>query len=321
MGEGILNTVERSFRVEGVDGLGPCPRPDLVGPLLTSLPDALLDAVRMGFLHSSRAKGRVSNALKAVADVRFTGMEGAGPDATLLHFRVPQFGSSAPDLFRQARFWDDGPQPEQTAFELLSAALSDVGARRENSDRFDLGLLKRIRRYDSVMKKGVERISLPDADLLDPGHPDGCVVRAAADLVAITPRARRARVTGRLDVMGASQGLLKLNLRPGVVVTALWEGAEPLEELRELFNREIVLEGTAVFRPSGGLLRLDADAVRPAGDADEFFRHLPVATARRDMEKHLRLRSGERSVYAQILQSIPGEESDEDFAAAVEALS
>src|SRR5262249_7304542 len=146
-----LNLVQRSFRVEGKEGFGATPRPELVGPLLASLPSALLDAVRMGFLHSSRAKGRVPDALRAAADVRFVGMEGEGTHATLLHFRVPQFEAVAGDLFQQPKLWVDAPQPHETAFELFGAALEDVAQRRADSDRFDAGLLRRISHYRHVL--------------------------------------------------------------------------------------------------------------------------------------------------------------------------
>jgi hypothetical protein len=121
--------------------------------------------------------------------------------------------------------------------------------------------------------------------------------------------------------MGASQGVLKLEIRPGQIVTALWEGDEPVESLHEYFNRDIILEGVAVFRPSGGLLRIDADAIASASPSDDFFRQVPVAPVARDYQKLVRLKPGEKSVYARILGSIPAEESDEEFAAAIEAMS
>jgi hypothetical protein len=54
-----MNTVERSFRLEACAGLGARPRPELIGPVLAHLHDTLQDAVRMGFLHKSRARGRI----------------------------------------------------------------------------------------------------------------------------------------------------------------------------------------------------------------------------------------------------------------------
>ena len=61
-------TVERSFRLEAHEGLGSRPRPELIGPVLSELRGTILDSVRMGFLHSSRARGRVPTQLQAAAD-------------------------------------------------------------------------------------------------------------------------------------------------------------------------------------------------------------------------------------------------------------
>ena len=115
---------------------------------------------------------------------------------------------------------------------------------------------------------------MPDTVLDRRGQIDASVVTAASELYAVTPTSRRLRVTGRLDVMGASQGVLKLDVRPSEIVTALWDGEEPVETLREFFNRDVVVEGVGVFRPSGSLLRVDADAIVPprlkTSSFDEF---------------------------------------------------
>ena len=248
-------------------------------------------------------------------------MEGTGDTATLLHFQVPPFGSAAREIFQQQRLWDDGPKQDETAFELLGAALNDEAARRENSDRFDPGLLRRISRYNRVLHLGVDRITLPAAQLADPSRVDAQIVRAAAELAAITPSPRRVRVAGRLDVMGASQGVLKLEVHQGEFITAIWEGEAAVDSLKDFFNRDVVVEGLGVFRPSGTLLRIDADAVVSASSRDDFFRQVPTAPVVRDYQKLARLRPGEKSVYAQILGSIPAEESDEEFAAAIDELS
>lgn len=126
-----MKLVERSFRLSAPEGPGPKPRPELIGPVLSHLHDTRQDAVRMGFLHSSRARGRISSALKAAAEVRYLGHSADGADATVLRFEVAPFGEAAAELFKQRLLWDDGPQPEQTAFELLSTSLADIpcGAR------------------------------------------------------------------------------------------------------------------------------------------------------------------------------------------------
>ena len=317
-----MNTVERSFRLEAKEGLGARPRPELIGPVLSHLHSTLQDTVRMGFLLSSRARGRVPAQLKAAADVRYSGHSAAGESATLLHFEVPRFSTAAPDMFRQQRLWDDGPEPEQTVFELLGSALVDVAARRKDSNRFDQGLLRRFLGYRRLFTRGqLTRIALPDIVGIEPACLDAAVTSAAGELSADTPASQRVRVVGRLDVMGASQGVLKLEVRPGAVVTGLWEGEASIDSLKEFFNRDVVVEGLAVFRPSGSVLRVDVRAIAPASAADDYFRIVPTATTRPDAAKTARLRPGESSPYARILGRIPIEESDEEFLAAIDALS
>ena len=318
--EAALIYLDKAFRLEAAEGLGRYPRPDLIGPLLTHLPDALQDSVRMGFLHSSRAKGRIATALKAAAQVRFAGIDADGDSATILTFQVPRFGDAAPQLFEQGKMWDDGPSEDSTAFDLLGAAIRDVSNRRENSTHFDEPLLRRLGAYDLLLKRGISRISLETIPGDDRPAIDQQVVATARELSHKTPAARRVRIAGRLDLMGASQGVLKLHLRPGQVVTALWSGVAPLEQFHEYFNREVVLEGSGVFRPSGSLLRLDADVLVPATQQDEFFREMPNATPLRDYQHLARQRPGESSAFARLHGSVPAEESDEEFLAALETL-
>jgi len=308
--------------VEGEHGLGQKPRPELIGPVLSDLHSSLQDAVRMGFLHSSRARGRVRAALKDAADVRFIGHEGSGSDITVLHFELPPFGSATADFFQQPMLWEDQPNPDDTAFELFGAALNDVAARRADSSRYDLALLERISRYRRMLKRGIDRVSLLDAALTKTAGIDADVVSAASELAAVTPSVQRARVAGRLDLMGASQSVLKIEVRPGEVVTALWDSDEPIENYRELFNKDVVLEGLAVFRPSGTLLRIDADLIAPASAQEDFFRQVPRAPLVRDYQKAVRLRSGDPSPYLQLRGCMPPEsdESNEDFEAALVAL-
>ncbi len=136
---------------------------------------------------------------------------------------------------------------------------------------------------------------------------------------APTPRA--VRIVGRLDAMCASQRSLKVEVHRGQVVTAFWKGRASITKLKTFFNRDVIVEGIGVFRRSGSLLRIDADAIVFANPRDEFFRRMPTAPVARDYRKLVQLRPGQKSVYAQLRGSVPAEESAEEFAAAVDELS
>lgn len=290
--------------------------------MLAHVQGSLQDAVRMGFLHSSRAKGRLPLGVRAASDVRFIGLAAVDGEATLLRFEIPTFGEAAADYFKQAQLWEDGPKPEETAFELFAGALDDVRSRRAESNRYDLGMLRSIRRYKGLFTKGgLARITMPDVARRDRSQLDTEVLTIAGELADVTPIPRRIRVAGRLDLMGASQGVLKIHLDAGAVITALWQGEEPLDSLAQFFNRDVLCEGTGMFRPSGSLLRIDADALALAEGQVDAFRTVPVAVPNSDVARAARARQGEPNPYASFLGSIPAEESDEDFARAIESMS
>jgi hypothetical protein len=317
-----VNFVERSFRLEAPSGLGAKPRPELIGPVLAHLHDTLQDAVRMGFLHSSRARGRIPLGIKAAAEVRYLGHSLDTDDATLLRFEVLPFGEAAEELFAQTQLWDDGPRPEDTAFELFGAALDDVGMQRKESNRYDPNMLRRIAGYRRLFSKGgLRRIVIPDTTLATQPLLDASITNAARALCDATPKPRRVRMSGRLDLIGASQGVLKVHVGQGPVVAALWEGKESIDELAALFNRDVVCEGTAVFRPSGSLLRVDIDAIALATARDVAFAYVPQAIPMADLARSMRLRPNDAPTYSTFLGSVPAEESDDSFATAVKAMS
>jgi hypothetical protein len=160
----------------------------------------------MGFLHASKTRGRIPRSLEAAADVRFVGMEGSGDEVTKLHFRVARFGDVAAELFEQRQLWDDGPKPEQTAFDLLALSLGDVRNQREDSSRFDHGLLNRFAGYRMALKRGVVSIRLDGSDSQQ-SQIDLLLVNASDHLRRQTPPSRRVRLCARMALLSPHCGM------------------------------------------------------------------------------------------------------------------
>lgn len=80
-------------------------------------------------------------------------------------------------------------------------------------------------------------------------------------------RPRKVRLAGRFDLIRYSDCGFTLVLEDGSKVhgTARELGAEVL---REGFGKHVVVTGLAEFRPSGRILRVDADLVEPATASD-----------------------------------------------------
>lgn len=316
----ILDLIERTLELKGTKGLGAKPRPELIGPVLNRVHGTLLASVRMGFLHSSHSRGRVPSLLHRAADVHYLGHSGGEDNSTILRFEVPQFGSVAEEFFVQGQLWETGPKPHQTAFDLLAASLHDVRIKSQDSERFDLAMLHQFAGYRRLFKGGLESILLPDAKASKVEAIDPSLSAAADELYRATPPARRVRLCGRLDSLGVSRRVLGLVLEDDKTATAIW-ALDGIVDIASFIDRQVVIEGLAEFRPSGSLLRVDADAIRLAATGDAVFSVLPLPERQPNYQQTATVIRPGHKPYSAIYGLIPADESDEEFTAAVEAMS
>ena len=91
--------------------------------------------------------------------------------------------------------------------------------------------------------------------------------------------------------------------------------------MAELFRRDVLVLGKAVFRPSGRLLRIDAHEVLAASESDLFFSKAP-APGRAEVELR-ELDRGRRPMngVAAIFGNWPGDETEDQGQAALRELS
>jgi len=291
--------------------------PAAAGAVLKVMERSLHGAVEVAFRRSSGA-GRREKWLRQAGDAEFVHVEKAGPREMALFFEAPQFGDVAQEFYRQPTLFGGQPAQTDTAFDLLADAAGDVGAREADSERFDIGLLKRFEHYQTaVFDKGIDELVISGHRITK--HPcrlTPTFSRKARDLYLQTPMPSRVRVAGRLDLVQASTHAFELLLPGGEKVRAVWR-KDDLETLRLLLDKEVVASGMAVYRPSGRLLRIDCDALGLQRPGDGFFAVVPSATdGRLDLHSLIR-EQRKRGGVAAIWGKIATEESDEDFLQAV----
>ncbi|MBM4778400.1 MAG: hypothetical protein GQE15_11920 [Archangiaceae bacterium] len=116
---------------------------------------------------------------------------------------------------------------------------------------------------------------------------------------------RMLRLAGRLDSIHAT-GEFTLVLGNGIRVSG--SGA-PLDELRDGFARQVLVEGRASLGPSDEVSHIDADWIEPASETDvAVFGVRPAREAE------------PRGGLAAMLGQWPGDESLEELLAQLEAL-
>jgi hypothetical protein len=123
-----------------------------------------------------------------------------------------------------------------------------------------------------------------------------------------------------LDMVRASNQTFGLQLEDGDEVRGvLLDGR--IEDMASLLNKRVLVLGKAVYRPSGRVLRLDTDVVRPATEQDNFFSRLSKPPhAKLNANTILSDQKHKKGIHA-VFGKWPGDETDDEIEQALEELS
>jgi hypothetical protein len=315
-----MNHSEHEIVLQSEQDFGGRLPPHHLGFLLAELPIAIQHSISMALRNRSSIKGRHPQWLDRAADIRFLGHEGNG--TSVLHFEAPTLGEAAKELYQQGELWPSRPDPSDTGFDLLGDVLADIRTKNADSDHFDRALLLRILRFRRVLAGPFNEIDITSRryDRRRPAQLSAATMDTAQGFLGDTPSPNRVRIVGTLDMIRVSTQTFGIRLDKGEEVRGtLPEGS--IEDIKHLLNRRVLLLGTAVYRASGRLLRVDAETVALGEHESDLWSRVPQpASARIDTNK-LRKPQGPRSGMAAIMGRWPGDETDEQIQAALEQLS
>lgn len=295
-----------------------------LGLLLAELPLALRSSVSMAFRNRSQVKRRRPGWLERASDVRFVDHQGNGE--TVLYFECAPFGDAAPDVYSQQCLFpeaDDRPSERDTAFDVFGEVIADVGQRNGDSPHYDDLLLRRITKFNRVFKNGPYSEFNFSSHRFPPSAParfHAALVESARVLLGRTPCPQRVRIVGRLDGLVASTQRFSLVLDSGEKVNGVF-GEDQLDVMQALWRRRVLVLGTAVYRASGRLLRIDAEAVKPGENELNIFSRIPSPPSTRNDTAKLRKPQGLKSGINAIVGKWPGDETEEEITAILKELS
>jgi hypothetical protein len=136
------------------------------------------------------------------------------------------------------------------------------------------------------------------------------------------PPDQQVRVVGKLDVLQHTGRMFTLILESGAQVRGVAGDSVDFSALARLWGHAALVRGVAKFRPSGSLLRIEAEGVEVASEGDLSLWAAPPTPVFGVLdERTLRQPQGPRSGVAAIFGQLPGEESDEEIIEALQRLS
>jgi hypothetical protein len=298
--------------------------PHHLGLLFAELPLVIRASVSMAFRNRSRIPGRRPGWLDRASDVRFVDHQGNGE--TVLFFEAIPLGEAAADIYAQQSLFpeaDDRPAQADTAFDLFGDVLADVQQRNADSAHYDPSLLDRITRFNRVFQKG----PFGEIDFTSRRFPQSAparltpsLVEAARALLGRTPSPQRVRLVGQLDGLVASTQQFSVLLDSGEKVVGVFT-LDQMDAMQNLWRKRVLVLGTAIYRASGRLLRIDADTVVPGENESKVFSRMPSPPNTKLDLSSLRKPQGPKSGMAAIFGKWPGDETDAEISEALEKLS
>jgi hypothetical protein len=206
----------------------------------------------------------------------------------------------------------------RTAVDLFEEGLEDALAGAEDSDKFDEGLVETFSGFSKLFDQGVDAIEIVNGRTI-PVNTEG--VERVVRLRRQTPRPQAIRIAGKLDSIRHSDRLFTLVMESGGVLKGVAEHLDPAQ-MASLFGQMVVVSGMAVFRPSGSVLRIEAEQMQEASPQQTaLWSKLPKPLLSALDVRALRVHQDERSGLNAIYGKWPGDESEEEFLAALGDLS
>jgi hypothetical protein len=205
------------------------------------------------------------------------------------------------------------------AFGLMGRIGGIVMKHEVASDMYDQPLLKHFSQWHSLFKREVRRIHLPGSGEGD-GASTGLDVTVAQNAKLLSdqmPSPRQVRIVGKLDMVRHSTRSFALLLADGQEIRGVLDARDP-ELLQKHFGREITIFGKAIYRPSGSLLRVDAEEILDTTEGRGAFSSIPEALSK-PFRTDRRLQTGKTGVAA-FFGTWPGEETDGDLLSALREL-
>jgi hypothetical protein len=284
----------------------------VMAEVLRLLVDGTRRVVRLRVEGRSTAHGPAPAWLAQAADFEVVALT---PGSAVLALDAQEI--TGPGLLDQIAMFDPLEETE-TGISLLKASVDGAMAGAADTVAVDDGLLEAIEGWQRVVSQGVEAELSDDRGSMTRITADG--IARVAQLRKQTPAPQRVRVAGWLDLIRHSDRMFTLKLEDGTTLRGIAEDVGT-DRLAGLFGRKALVSGVAVFRPSGRVLRIDADRIEPAGEDFTLWSFEPRPALGEGAVEALRRLQGARSGLARIIGKWPGDESDEEVRRSLEALS
>ncbi|MDZ4835159.1 MAG: hypothetical protein SGJ27_15390 [Candidatus Melainabacteria bacterium] len=208
-----------------------------------------------------------------------------------------------------------------SAFKMFEQSLVEAVSGQEDSDLFDDYLLRTYYRFSNILGSDVESIEIRNGRKnAVPVIISSFGLEKVKALRTSTPHPQAVKLSGRLETIRYSDKMFELVTQSGEKLRGVAPAHWNVDDIAKLWGTKVTVDGTAIFRPSGCLLRLEASTITPARDIDlEIWSEVPTPSFKNEL-RELNQSQGPKTGLNKLWGQWPGEETDEQVREALQTL-
>lgn len=297
-------------------GAAPAARVD--ASTLRELMDVLVDAVQQSVRLRAEGSSHVGGQVPAWLDRAATFTVRILGGATQLILDARALGDIVPDKFPQVEGFSP-LDPRATCLDVFADALDDALVSKIDSDLYDGDLLETLTRFGRVLDHDLHSLEIWNGRTRTL---DSQSVQLLRELRRRFPADERTRIAAKLDLLEHSSSAFSLTLTmlSGEVHRVTVAEAD-FARLGQLRGQQVIVSGTAKFRPSGSVLRIEADQIIAAEGNTGAWEASPRPLFSDIDTRSQRVVQEPTSGVPAMFGQWPGDENDDDFEDAVRDLS
>jgi hypothetical protein len=288
---------------------------------LKDLCDILLDASERGLrlaVDADSAKGgRLPAWLTSSLDITVTGLE---KGSTCLKMDAPALGATAGDKISQQKLWNTAPKPDDTVFSLVSMAIHDTSAGKEDSNYYDTGVLDGLLKMKPFLKNYATGIELSCAERKgDKFTLVNANMEKIQKLKAKTPETQAMVISGKFDAIEHAKKRFHLQLSNGETMLGVIDTEHlGVEQMRQHWGGKVTVKGMVHFHASGKPRLIVADVIKEMADGEEILSHVSHVQTEVEFIGQARNEAGQKKGWLKdVWGQWPGDESTEELIAAL----
>ena len=209
--------------------------------------------------------------------------------------------------------------PNATAVDVLEESLDDALAEDATSERFDGTLVKTFAAFGRIFRYGIDALEFDGSSKV---RLDVDSVATLERLQQKIPMDQRVMVVGKIEMLRHTGRMSTVRVEDGTELRGVVVSEQvSVEDLGRLWGHSARVSGWAKYRASGGVLRIEADAIEAAEGGLSVLSRIPSPVLPSLDLRSLHDAQGSRSGVSAVMGRWPGDETEEETSALLAELS